>query len=184
MKTIKKVNLIGLGLLCPLFAYAASEAVSQAPAGTSATPPATTTTPGEAPKVTQIPKDQWLQKIKEVVSEPICKGFMEDSSISARLKEQKITLEKCVTLIPPIAEKCEKKYYDSVPAMITEENAGTWGRKIGECIGADFAMSYLYPGSGTAAPSADQKTSESSTSTSTSSSTESAPAPASAAPAH
>jgi hypothetical protein len=163
MLTTKKITqCIGVSLLFPALSFAATETGTTAPA--ESTPSTSSATTQHA--VTQVPKDEWLKKIKEVVSEPICKGFMEDASISTRLKEQNISLEKCVTLIPPIAEKCEKKYYDSVPAMITEENAGKWGRMIGECIGADFAVNYLYPGSSTSeAPKNDMPstTSESTT---------------------
>lgn len=145
MLTTKKITtLIGLGILCPVLSFAADAAVQ-----TTDTSPAAGSSPGASNRaVTQVPKDEWLKKIKEVVSQPICKGFTDDASISARLKEQKISYDKCVTLIPPISDKCIKKHYDSIPAMITEENAGKWGRMIGECIGADFAVNYLYPGSG------------------------------------
>ncbi|KTC65480.1 Uncharacterised protein (plasmid) [Legionella adelaidensis] len=163
MLKIRKINtLLGLGILCPALTFAAA-ATDTAPKSDGSQP--TGTSAGASNRtVTQVPKDEWLKKIKEIVSEPICKGFVEDASISERLKEQKISYEKCVTLIPPIAEKCEKKYYDSIPAMITEDNASKWGRMIGECIGADFAVNYLYPGSGTSA-SADSTSSKSDNST-------------------
>ncbi len=136
---IKKI--IGLGImLLPMISIAATDNAS-APATTPAA--ASTTAPTNTPN--EMSKDEWLSKIKMVVSEPICKGFMDDASISARLKEQDINYEKCVGLIPAIADSCQKKFYDSLPAMMNQESASTWGRKIGECIGGDFAVSYLYP---------------------------------------
>ena len=157
---IKKI--IGLGvILFPMMSLAASTDtadVSTTTPAASATAPTTettttTTTTTPAAEPTEMSKDEWLSKIKVVVAEPVCKGFMDDPSISARLNEQGITLEKCVGLIPAINDKCQKQFYDSLPAMINQESASTWGRKIGECIGGDFAMTYLYPKTdGTAAP--------------------------------
>lgn len=96
------------------------------------------------PATQQMGKDIWLQKIKEAVPGPICKGFMEDKGIAERLKDKKISYDDCVALIPPITDKCTKKYYDSIPMMIDEDSASKWGHSLGECIGADFAVNYLY----------------------------------------
>ncbi|WP_133128002.1 hypothetical protein [Legionella nagasakiensis] len=92
----------------------------------------------------EMAKDEWLQKIKEIIPEPICKGFMEDASVAGRLKELKISYQDCVDKIPAITEKCQKKYYNDLPAMINQKSAAKWGRTIGECIGMDFAVNYLY----------------------------------------
>lgn len=97
----------------------------------------------EAPKQ-EMSKDEWLKQIKAVVSRPICKGFMEDESIAARFKELNMTFDQCVEKIPPITDKCQKKYYDKLPEKLNKTNAAKWGRLIGECIGADFAINYLY----------------------------------------
>lgn len=92
----------------------------------------------------EMPKDEWLKKVKEIIPAPICKGFTEDASIAARLKELNISYQDCVDKIPAITEKCQKKYYNDLPAMINQESAAKWGRTIGECIGADFAVNYLH----------------------------------------
>lgn len=92
-----------------------------------------------------MPKEEWMGKVKEVVSKPICEGFFQDASISSQLSKQNITMEKCVTQIPALTDTCEKKYKDSLPATITRDDAGVWGKKIGECIGMEFAKQYLYP---------------------------------------
>jgi len=152
-KQAKLYKAIGLGMvLFPMLSVAADEVTTTT---TTTTPAATTTAPAAA-NANEMPKDVWLEKIKAVVPDPICKGFMEDASISARLKEQDISLQKCVGLIPAIADKCQKKYYDSLPAMINQESASKWGRTIGECIGGDFAMTYLYPSANTTTPAKSQ----------------------------
>jgi len=93
----------------------------------------------------EITKDEWLEKINGAVPGPICKGFMEDASIAKRLEERKLSYQACVDLIPAVSDKCQKKYYDQLPAMINQESAEKWGRVLGECIGSDFAANYLYP---------------------------------------
>lgn len=144
-KQLKTKKMIGLGmLLIPMLTFADTSGTA-----VPATEPAPAVQPSSSPQapaggVNEMSKDVWLGKIKAVVPEPICKGFMEDASISARLKEKDISYEKCVSLIPGIADKCQKKYYDSLPAMINQESASKWGRTIGECIGGDFAINYLY----------------------------------------
>ena len=64
--------------------------------------------------------------------------------LATQMKIRNISYDHCVLLIPDIAQKCEKKYDANLPAIINEESAEKWGRVIGECIGNDFAMSYLY----------------------------------------
>ncbi len=101
-----------------------------------------------APTVTsaeEISRAVWLEQVRGAASVPICKSFIEDESISAQMKSKNMSYENCVSLIPAIAEKCEKKFETSIPATINDENADKWGKLIGECIGNDFAMSYLYP---------------------------------------
>lgn len=88
-------------------------------------------------------KDEWLGKLKAAVPDLICKGFLQDAGLNARLTKLNINYDKCVTLIPPSVEKCQAESYAAMPAMLNEESAGTWGHTIGECIGKDFAVKYL-----------------------------------------
>ena len=97
--------------------------------------------------VADISKDAWLGQVKAEASVPICKSFIEDDVISVQMKEHHLSYATCLTLIPPIAEKCGKKYETSLPLSIDAENSDKWGRTMGECIGNDFALSYLSPDS-------------------------------------
>lgn len=90
-----------------------------------------------------ISKDVWLGKLKMVVPDLICKGFLKDESLGKQLATLKIDYKKCVTLIPPSVEKCQTELYANIPANIDDKNAETWGSTIGECIGKDFALKYL-----------------------------------------
>ena len=120
-KKIHFKNLLGVGLLVfPLLAPAATN------------------------NKVEMSKDEWLGKIKEIVPEPICKGFMQDETIAKRLKKRNIDLKKCMALIPGITEKCQKKFYDRLPDTITQENVSKWGHSIGECIGAEFVINYVF----------------------------------------
>ena len=92
----------------------------------------------------QMPKDIWLGQVKQAVPEPICKSFLDDESIAAQMAANHISYEQCLKQIPTLASKCEQKYYDSLPASITHENAEKWGQLLGECIGNDYATHYLY----------------------------------------
>ncbi len=98
-----------------------------------------------AVKTTEMTKDAWLDSIKLIIVIPICRTFMDDPSISARLKARNISMQDCQALIPAIADKCQKKYYDKMPALINDESARKWGRMLGECIGGDFVIHHLYP---------------------------------------
>lgn len=91
-----------------------------------------------------LPKAVWLQQVRDAVAVPICKSFMDDESIVAQMKLQHISYDHCVSLIPGIAVKCEKKYDANIPPTIDDVNAEKWGRVIGECIGNDFAIGHLY----------------------------------------
>ena len=93
--------------------------------------------------VADISKDAWLGQVKEEASVPICKSFIEDDVISVQMKAHHVSYSTCLTLIPAIAEKCGKKYDASLPTSIDSENSDKWGRTMGECIGNDFALSYL-----------------------------------------
>ncbi|ASQ45619.1 hypothetical protein [Legionella clemsonensis] len=114
-------------------------------------------------------KDTWFAQLKSLAPTMICQGFFDDASIKKKLNDRNIDNTKCVTLIAPSFEKCQSDYYANLPATIDSKTANTWGRKIGECIGTDFAKKYLI-----SAPSTDTG----STITDTSSETTSAPATA------
>lgn len=90
-------------------------------------------------------KDEWLSKLKAAVPDLICKGFLEDKELNARLTKLKIDFSQCTTLIPASVDTCQTEYYASIPKVIDEETAGKWGHTIGECIGKDFAMKHLLP---------------------------------------
>lgn len=90
-------------------------------------------------------RDIWLEKLKMGAPSMICKNFSEEADIGKVMKSKEISVDKCMALITPITEKCEDQYRNSIPDPINEELASTWGRKIGECIGGQFATQYLYP---------------------------------------
>lgn len=90
-----------------------------------------------------LTRDVWLGKLKAVVPDLICKGFLGDESLGKQLAKLNINYDKCVTLIPASMDKCVSEYYTSIPATIDDESAGKWGHSIGECIGKDFAIKYM-----------------------------------------
>ncbi|KTD23373.1 Uncharacterised protein [Legionella lansingensis] len=92
---------------------------------------------------TEMTKDDWLAKLKEVAPSVICKGFFEEASLKQRMDDLKIDNAKCTSLIPDSFEKCQKQYYSNLPAMMNKESASKWGHTLGECIGTDFATKYL-----------------------------------------
>lgn len=93
----------------------------------------------------QMPKDSWLNSMNPMLPDLICKGFVQDTDLKKRFDEIKMTYEQCVTLIPDSAKKCQTELYAQIPDQINNEIASTWGRKLGECIGRDFAEKYLIP---------------------------------------
>ena len=94
---------------------------------------------------TEMPKDTWLNSMAPMLPDLICKGFIQDAALKKRFDELNLTYEKCVSLIPESAKKCQDKIYASIPEKINGSTAGTWGRTLGECIGRDFAEKYLVP---------------------------------------
>ncbi len=103
-------------------------------------------TPSDSSRDTEtMPKDEWLSKLKTAVPDLICKGFLEDAELGKRLAKLDINFEKCVTLIPKSVDVCEKENYDALPATMNKDSADKWGHTMGECIGKNFAISYLIP---------------------------------------
>ncbi|WED44016.1 hypothetical protein [Legionella cardiaca] len=94
---------------------------------------------------TEIPKDQWLSQLKTLAPTMICQGFFDDASLKKKFEERNIDNAKCITLIPPSFDKCQNEFYASLPSTLNTDSANTWGHKIGECIGTDFAKKYLVP---------------------------------------
>lgn len=91
----------------------------------------------------EMKKDEWLAKLKDVVPAMICKNFMKNEGVSKQLSAFKIDYNKCVSLIPESVDKCREKFYKDIPAMINKDNAQQWGGTLGQCIGTDFAVTYL-----------------------------------------
>lgn len=117
-------------------------APAEAPAATA---PATPAAPeASSPDVTsEMTKDAWLKAIEPMLPTLICKGFMNDPDLKQRLETIKMTYDQCVSVIPESVDKCHNQLYASVPAKISNTDASTWGKTLGECIGKDFAMKYL-----------------------------------------
>lgn len=56
-----------------------------------------------------------------------------------------MTYDQCVVKIPDSVSKCQQDLYANIPDKINTDNAGVWGKALGECIGKDFAIKYLIP---------------------------------------
>ncbi len=97
-----------------------------------------------APDTIGTAKTIWIQQVKMAVSVPVCKSFVSDEAIASQMNIRNINYDKCISLMPAITDQCLKKYDASLPPTINDESAEKWGRLIGECIGNNFAMSYLY----------------------------------------
>jgi hypothetical protein len=93
----------------------------------------------------EMSKDNWLNSMAPMLPDLICKGFIQDAELKKRFDEIKMTYEKCVSLIPESAKKCQDQIYANIPDKINSNNAGTWGKTLGECIGRDFAEKHLVP---------------------------------------
>ncbi|WP_133135424.1 hypothetical protein [Legionella rowbothamii] len=117
--------------------------VAPAPAPANAAP-ATPAAPETSSDVTsEMTKDAWLKTIGPMLPTLICKGFMNDPDLKQRLETIKMTYDQCVSVIPESVDKCQNQLYASIPAKISNTDASTWGKTLGECIGKDFAMKYL-----------------------------------------
>lgn len=101
---------------------------------------------------TTTTKVMWLEQVKTGVAVPLCKSFIEDETISIQMKKNNIDYDKCISLMPRVTNDCIKKYDMSLPATISDVDADKWGRVIGQCIGNNFALSYLYNESNQSAP--------------------------------
>jgi hypothetical protein len=128
---------------------------SMACADTTVPSTTTTTTPAAAPVTapatppsdnsSDISKSTWLNTIVPMLPSLICKGFMSDPDLKQRLDTIKMNYDQCVSAIPESVSKCQNQLYASIPEKISNTDAATWGKSLGECIGKDFAMKYLLP---------------------------------------
>lgn len=103
----------------------------------------TTSTNTSTSSATTFPRDKWLQELKILAPEMICRSFFDDASLKKKFEDKSIDKTKCVSLIPASFDKCQTQYYASLPTTLDSSSATTWGNKIGTCIGADFATKYL-----------------------------------------
>lgn len=97
------------------------------------------------PEEMTMGKEVWLEQLKVALPSLICKSFLDEPVLKQRFDELKMTYEQCVSLIPASAEKCVNDLKPTIPDTIDVNNASTWGRTIGECIGKDFAEKHLVP---------------------------------------
>ena len=121
------------GIIVPVAANANDATTTAAPSTTVQSAPA------------EMEKDKWLGSMTPLLPTLICKGFMQDADLKNRFDEIKMSYEQCVSLIPESTKKCQDQIYSQIPEKIDGNNAGTWGRTLGECIGKDFAEKYLVP---------------------------------------
>lgn len=95
--------------------------------------------------IEQMQKDEWLKTVKIIIPKPVCRGFMDDSMILARLNQQKLSYDQCLTIIPKITDQCTEKFYQELPEWLNQVSADKWGEMYGRCIGRKFAKMYLSP---------------------------------------
>ncbi|MDP1603669.1 MAG: hypothetical protein Q8M03_10440 [Legionella sp.] len=90
-----------------------------------------------------LPKDEWLTRFGETAPALVCKNLTENVGVNKILMQAEITFDKCMGLIPQSFDKCKMQSYYLMPDSINTEAAAKWGNVIGECIGTDFAVTYL-----------------------------------------
>ncbi len=100
--------------------------------------------PDTTSQTTGMAKNEWLQQVRNEVSVPVCKSFVEDDSIGAQMKTRHINYDQCVAAMPAVTDKCIKTHDASIPPTLNDDAADKWGKIIGGCIGKEFASSYLY----------------------------------------
>ena len=93
----------------------------------------------------QLSKDTWLKSFMPILPDIICKSYFQDPEIKKRFDELKMTYNQCVTLVPRSTKKCQNLLYKSIPDSIDTNSGGIWGKKMGGCIGKDFAETYIIP---------------------------------------
>ena len=96
-------------------------------------------------ELTSVSKDNWLESMTPLLPDLICKGFIADVELKKRFDELSMSYDKCVSLIPDSTKKCRDQLYATIPDQINNDNASVWGKSLGQCIGKDFAVTYLIP---------------------------------------
>ncbi|MDR3441908.1 MAG: hypothetical protein P4L65_02710 [Legionella sp.] len=137
---MKKQVLIAASILLSSTLANAETAAADAPKT-----PAPAATSNAADSSKNMNKKEWLSAIIPMLPSLICKGFMGDPDLKQRLDTIKMSYDQCVSAIPESVSKCETQLSPQIPETISNEDAGTWGKSIGECIGKDFATKYLIP---------------------------------------
>ena len=97
------------------------------------------------PEEITMAKEVWLEQLKVALPSLICKSFIDEPVLKKRFDELSMTYEQCTGLIPASADKCINDLKPTIPEKIDVNNASTWGKSIGECIGKDFAEKHLVP---------------------------------------
>jgi hypothetical protein len=93
-----------------------------------------------AAPVTEMTKDAWLSKVKEVAPSRMCTSFTQNEGINKQLLAAHISYDQCVAFIPESFNKCQKQFYTEIPATINKTIADSWGARIGDCISTDFSV--------------------------------------------
>ena len=88
-------------------------------------------------------KELWLNDLTTFGPKLMCANLLSDKSTQKKLKKFHIDNEKCLALIPASVTKCETQYSPGMPATLDKANGSKWGKKIGRCIGRDFARQHL-----------------------------------------
>ncbi|QMT60487.1 hypothetical protein [Legionella sp. PC997] len=138
--------LTGLYILlgCTFISFSINaEDTSSNPAGASST--SNDSSSASSNNQVDITKDSWLKSVTPLLPDLICKGFENDPQLKKRLDEIKMTYDQCAAKIPDSVSKCQQELYGSIPEKINSDNAGIWGKALGECIGKDFAIKFLIP---------------------------------------
>ncbi|HHF7365255.1 TPA: hypothetical protein ACPSKY_000348 [Legionella bozemanae] len=129
---------------CTLISFTTS-AEDKAGGSTSSSTGTSSSTDSSSNSTIDISKDSWLKSVTPLLPDLICKGFENDPQLKKRLDDIKMTYDQCVSKIPDSVSKCQQELYANIPDKINTENAGVWGKALGECIGKDFAIKYLIP---------------------------------------
>lgn len=105
---------------------------------------------GETPNATngsenvQMTIDVFLEQFESMVPQEVCNGFKSDSEIWPIMEKKNVTLEKCTELTKTLTIECVNKYKDKLPKEFDNDVVSAWTKKVGYCIGLEFATKYIY----------------------------------------